>query len=496
MLLHDLLDATEVLDVADDAPVAITEVTHDSRSVHPGALFCCIPGARADGHAHAGAAVARGAAALMVEHAVAVTPHVPQARVRSVRRAIGPVAARFHGEPSRRVPVIGVTGTNGKTTTTFVLGAILGAAGHDPAVLGTLGVRFRAEAVPQPFTTPEAPELQRALADLVARGADVIAMEVSSHALAEHRVDGTHFAATCFTNLSQDHLDLHGSMDAYADAKARLFTVAFTDSAAIHEHDRFGAELARRARAAGVCVLTFALDLASADVRASVRHADARGSLVHVDGAGLDADVHVPLPGRFNVENALAAIATARLLDVDPAVVAAGVAATPAVPGRFEPVRSAAGTATPDPGITVLVDYAHTPTGISAALRAAHELTPGRVLAVFGCGGDRDADKRSAMGAAVGRGADAVVLTTDNPRSEDPDAIAAMAARGLDETGARYTVEPDRRLAIRAALAAARPGDVVMVLGKGAETEQILATGPVPFDDRVVAAQELESACS
>jgi UDP-N-acetylmuramoyl-L-alanyl-D-glutamate--2,6-diaminopimelate ligase len=489
--LHDLLDATEVLEIVhgpsgDAATTDVSDVTHDSRATHPGALFCCIPGDHADGHDFAPAAVEAGAVALMVEHAVA--PAVPQARVRSVRRSIGPVAARFHGDPSHALPVIGVTGTNGKTTTTFFLEAILAAHGLRPGVVGTLGVRFEGEVLPSPFTTPEATELQRNLAQLRDRGATAIAMEVSSHALAEHRVDGTRFAVACFTNLGRDHLDLHGSLDAYFAAKARLFTPAFTERAAIDVDDERGRELAGRARADGLSVLTFAIDT-DADVRLSVRTLDARGTTGRLTLPGGETDVEVPIPGRFNAANALAAAASAAQLGVDPPAIARGIAAVAAVPGRFERIHGHA-------PFDVVVDYAHTPDGIATVLDAARALAPGKVIAVFGCGGDRDPDKRAAMGAAAGRGANVVVLTSDNPRSEDPGAIAAMAVRGLDDVDAHYSVELDRRAAIRAAITAAAPGDLVMVLGKGAETGQQIGTTRVPFDDRVVVAEELESAWS
>jgi len=491
--LHDLLDATEVLELVHEpvggtAAVDVSDVTHDSRAVHAGALFCCIPGARVDGHDFAVAAVGAGAVALLVERTV--PPAVPQARVRSVRRAIGPIAARFHGEPSHGVPVLGVTGTNGKTTTTFVLQAVLAAAGAHPAVVGTLGVRFGGAVLPTGFTTPEATELQRTLADLRARGADAIAMEVSSHALAEHRVDGTEFAVVCFTNLGRDHLDLHGSLDAYFAAKARLFTRAFASRAAVNVDDAHGAELAARARADGLEVRTFGLDVATADVRLLDLGSDPAGTsarLVLADGD--TAAVRVPLPGRFNASNALAAAATASFLGHDAATLARGIATTDVVPGRFEPV----GVGGP---VSVVVDYAHTPDGIATALAAARQTGAGRVIAVFGCGGDRDPAKRAAMGEAAGRGADLVVLTSDNPRSEAPEAIAAMAAVGLDAVGATYTVELDRRTAIHAAIAAARPGDLVMVLGKGAETGQRIGARTLPFDDRVVAGEALESVWS
>jgi UDP-N-acetylmuramoyl-L-alanyl-D-glutamate--2,6-diaminopimelate ligase len=489
--LHDLLDATEVLEIVHDpsgdaTQTDVSDVTHDSRATHPGALFCCIPGLHADGHDFAAVAVDRGAVALMVERVVA--PEVPQARVRSVRRSIGPVAARFHGEPSRAMPVLGVTGTNGKTTTTFFLEAVLAAAGRRPGVVGTLGVRFAGDVMPMPFTTPEATELQRALAELRARGADSVAMEVSSHALSEHRVDGTVFAATCFTNLSRDHLDLHGSLDEYFAAKARLFTTEFTEQAAINVDDPRGVELVTRARAAGVAVRTFGLDT-PADVGLRDVRVDATGTSGRLTVAGESVDVVVPVPGRFNAANALAAAATASFVGIDAATIARGIAAAGPVPGRFERIPS-------DAPVTVVVDYAHTPDGIATALAAGRAMVRGRVLAVFGCGGDRDPDKRAAMGAAAGRGADVVVLTNDNPRSEDPAGIAAMAAHGLDDAGADYSVELDRRAAIRAAIRAAAPGDLVMVLGKGAETGQQIGEARLPFDDRVVAAEELESAWS
>lgn len=490
MQLHDLLDATEVLEIIDDAPVRVLDVIHDSRAASPGSLFCCIRGGRTDGHDHARAAVAAGAVALLAERRVTdLDRPVPQVIVGSVRAAVGPVAARAAGDPSRQVPVFGVTGTNGKTTTVTMLAAILAAAGRRPAVVGTLGVHFGSDVVATGFTTPEAPELQRTLADLVARGADAVTMEVSSHALAHRRVDGTHLAGAGFTNLSPEHLDEHGSMDAYLAAKTRLFTGGFTDRATVCIDDAAGRDVAAAARAAGLTVRTVALDSADADVTAHDVVVAATGTTAVVDGLDGSLDVSVPLAGRFNLANALVAVGMAAQWGVSPDALVHGLAGVAVVPGRFERVVSAA-------PVTVIVDYAHTPAGIAAALRAARELTGGRVLAVFGCGGDRDAGKRPEMGAAAGALADAVVLTSDNPRSEDPAAIAAAAATGLDRVGASYSVELDRRAAIAAAIGAARPGDVVMVLGKGAETGQIVGTERRPFDDRVVAADLLEAACA
>jgi UDP-N-acetylmuramyl-tripeptide synthetase len=492
VLLHDLLDATDVLEVLNDSPADVSDVTHDSRSVHPGALFCCVPGGRVDGHAFASAAVDRGAVALLVEHGVA--PVVPQARVRSVRDALGVLAARVHGNPSHHVPVVGITGTNGKTTTTFLLEGVFAAATLDPAVIGTVGVRYGGRVEPVAFTTPEAPDLQRTLAALRERGADIVAIEVSSHALSERRVDGTRFAAVCFTNLTHEHLEYHGTLEEYFAAKARLFTPVFSDRAAINIDDAHGEALVVRAAEAGLEVVTYGIDDATgngagANVRAQDLRGDATGTSfrLHVDGDGVD--LRIPLPGRFNVANALAAAATASALDLDLATIALGLAGAPAVPGRFEPI----GSGTP---IAVFVDYAHTPDGIETVLAAARGLTLGRVIAVFGCGGDRDPAKRAGMGAAAGRGADVVVLTTDNPRSEAPAKIAAAAEAGLRSVDATYTIELDRREAIRTALCAAVGGDTVLILGKGAETGQQVGDELLPFDDRLVAAEELESAWS
>ncbi|MEP6624235.1 MAG: UDP-N-acetylmuramoyl-L-alanyl-D-glutamate--2,6-diaminopimelate ligase [Acidimicrobiia bacterium] len=487
MRLHDLLDATDVLELFNDAPVVVIDVHHDSRSVAPGSLFGCVVGAHADGHRFAGDAVERGAVALLVERPVPFV--VPQARVASVRRALGPVSARVHGDPSRRMPVVGITGTNGKTTTAALLEGIAEAVGLRPAVIGTLGVTFEGATADNPFTTPEASDLQRTLAALSTSGAGFVVMEVSSHALAEHRVDGTTFAAVVLTNVTHEHLDYHGTFEAYFAAKARLFEPEFSSRAVLNLDDARGRELARRVRATGVDVISYGIDAPDADVRATDLVADAGGTRFRLMLRDAVQDVALGLPGRFNVANALAAAATGLALDIDGAAIAAGLAEVRSVPGRFEPV----GPGTP---IAVIVDYAHTPDGITTALGAARAVTPGRVIAVFGCGGDRDAIKRPLMGVAAGRGADVVVLTSDNPRSEDPEVIADAAAAGLHEAGVSFVRELDRRTAIRLAIESAQPGDTVMLLGKGAETTQQLADRTVDFDDRVVAAELLESVCN
>ncbi len=487
MRWHDLLDATDVLEVFHDSPVDVSDVTHDSRAVRPGGLFCCFRGAHRDGHDFAAEAIGNGAVALLVEREVELP--TPQARVRSVRHVAGPVAARVHGNPSHQVPVVGITGTNGKTTTTFLLEAILAEAGHHPALVGTAGVRLDGASVgTASFTTPEAPDLQRTLADLVARGADIVAMEVSSHALAERRVDGTRFAAVGFTNLTHEHLDYHGTIDEYFEAKARLFTSEFASTAVINIDDEHGNALVARATADGLDVVLFGIDpvgeSAIPRLMATDLRLDPTGTRFRLTLDGERVELRLPIAGSFNVANALAASGLAAVVGVGLEVIAAGLSRAHGIPGRFESVG-------PGVPIGVLVDYAHTPAGITTVLAAARESCEGRIVAVFGCGGDRDSEKRAGMGAAAGRGAEVVVLTTDNARSEDPAVIAAAAEVGLQSVGANYTVELDRRRAIRAAMAEAQPGDTVMILGKGAETTQQIGETLVPFDDRTVAGEEL-----
>ncbi len=443
-------------------PVEVTSITHDSRHVRPGALFCCVPGATADGHDFAPAAVSAGAVAVVCERTVAVP--VPRLRVASVREAMGPLAAAFHGHPSRKMAVAGITGTNGKTTVAHLLRSILERDGRRTGLVGTLtGAR----------TTPEAPELQTELARMADGGTTAVAMEVSSHALAQHRVDGTEFAVVAFTNLSRDHLDFHGSMDEYFEAKARLFSPAFTGDAVVDVGSGYGLVMAERAERAGLRTIRCSLDDA-AGVEVAATASRFRWSGV---------DVEVRLGGRFNAANAIVAATTAGVLGVAASVVAEGIGAAGPVPGRFEPV---------DEGqpFRVVVDYAHTPDGLDQVLRAAREVSDGRVIVVFGCGGDRDRTKRPEMGLVAGTLADRVVLTNDNPRHEDPSSIIEEVRAGVPADAA-LTVEPDRRAAIEAAIAAAEPGDIVVIAGKGHETTQTIGDTVVPFDDRDVARDAL-----
>jgi UDP-N-acetylmuramoyl-L-alanyl-D-glutamate--2,6-diaminopimelate ligase len=473
--LSELAAASPEHQIRGDASVRVSDVVVRSSETRPGALFACIPGTNTDGHAFAGDAVERGAVALLVERWIDAP--VPQLRVPSVRVAIGPIAADVFGRPADRMTVVGVTGTNGKTTTTYLLESVFRVAGRRPGVIGTTGVRIDGEVTPFPRTTPEAPDLHRLLARMEGTGVDAVAMEVSSHGLDQHRVDGVRFACAVFTNLSRDHLDYHPTMEAYLAAKARLFTPGMSSAGVVNVDSPEGRSIA----APGLPILTYAVD-AEADVRARGVVATADGIRFTVDGTLVESR----LRGRFNVENCLAAFAAARVVGIDDAVAAGGIAALRGVPGRLETVERGQ-------DFLVIVDYAHTPDGIRNVLRAARPLARGRVIIVFGCGGDRDRDKRPLMGAAATSMADLSIVTSDNPRSEDPLAIIAAIEPGARAGGKPYEVEPDRRAAIARAVELAAPGDVVVIAGKGHETAQEFADRTVPFDDRLVAADALRA---
>jgi UDP-N-acetylmuramoyl-L-alanyl-D-glutamate--2,6-diaminopimelate ligase len=454
--------ALVVLEPAGSGAVEVTSVVHDTRAVTPGALFCCVPGAQVDGHELVGEASAAGAAALVVERTV--DSELPQLLTPSVRDAMGPIADAFWGHPSESVTVVGVTGTSGKTTTTHLLDAIFRAHGWSSSVLGTLS---------GPRTTPEAPELQAHLAEERDAGRRAIAMEVSSHALAMGRVAATRFAVSVFTNLSHDHLDFHRDLDEYFEVKATLFTPRYSDLAVVNLDDERGRELASRE-----AIPTVGYSLA--DVR------DLELGPTSCAFRWRDQAVSLSLGGRFNVSNALGAATAAAHLGVEPATIAAGLSQAPPVPGRFEAV---------DEGqpFAVLVDYAHKPGAMEGALAAAREATRGgRVIVVVGAGGDRDVSKRPEMGAVAARLADRVVLTSDNPRSEDPLAIIDAIRAGMP-ADAPVAVEPDRAAAIARAVGEAAPGDVVVIAGKGHEAVQVVGERTIAFDDREVARQALRA---
>ena len=467
MLLTRLLADVEVVETRGPVDgVEIHAVDFDSRRARLGSLFCCVPGATTDGHDHAAEAVRGGAAALLCERFVAVD--VPQARVPAggVRPAMALASAAFFDHPSRHLATVGVTGTNGKTTVTQLVRSVLDTAGMPTGVVGTLtGER----------TTPEAPELQALLAGFRDAGRRAVAMEVSSHALTQHRVDGISFDVCAFTNLSHDHLDHHHSMEAYFAAKAGLFTPGRCRLAVVNVDDPWGERLAHQIE--GVEVVP-------------VRRSDASDIALSVGSSSFRWRSHpvtLPMTGVFNVDNALLAAAVAIRLGVDEEAVVEGLRRAEAPAGRMEVV-------TAGPPFAVLVDYAHTPAGLGVALASARRLAgDGRVVCLFGCGGDRDPDKRPLMGEVAGRMADITVLTSDNPRSEDPLAIIDQVRGGVPRD-AELVVEPDRRSAIERAVALARPGDVVLLAGKGHETTQVVGGVALPFDDRTVAREALGTA--
>jgi UDP-N-acetylmuramoyl-L-alanyl-D-glutamate--2,6-diaminopimelate ligase len=449
---------------AGSADPEITSVAYDSRTVGSGTLFCCIPGSTADGHDFADAARRAGAAALVVERELPLD--IPQVVTSDARSAMGHLAAAIEGHPCRDLTMVGVTGTNGKTTTTHLIAAILSEAGMPTGVIGTLtGVH----------TTPESPDLQRRLAEMRAGGDTAVAMEVSSHALALHRVVGCSFAVGVFTNLGRDHLDFHGTVERYFAAKAALFTPELCAVGVVNADDVHGRLLIDAAR---IPIVGFsAEELTDVVVTASEHSYTWRGQ-----------QITVRMGAHFNVMNSLAAATAAAALGLDPAVIAAGLRNARPVPGRFEAVDAGQPFA-------VVVDYAHTPDGLREVLTTARQVADGaRVIVVFGCGGDRDREKRPEMGQVAAGAADVVVVTSDNPRTEDPEEIIASIISGIadDYRDTVVAVEVDRRRAIDTALRAARPGDVVVIAGKGHETSQTIGATVVPFDDRAVARSLLE----
>ena len=458
-------------EVMGDGPeVEILHLAHDTREVREGSLFFCVSGFTRDGHDLASEAIARGAVALVVERELGSA--VPEVIVSSVREAMAPAAARFHGDPTARLPVVGITGTNGKTTTAFLIRGMLEAVGRQTGLLGTVTSWVGGEQRATVRTTPEALELQATFAQMLTGGDQACAMEVSSHALALHRADAIHWAVAVFTNLTQDHLDFHADMDEYFAAKRRLFE-AGAETLVVNVEDPYGARLAADFPDA----VTVGID-ADAAVRAEDLESDATGTTFVVDGF----EHRVALPGRFNVLNALCAIAAVRALGIDPRAVAEALGRTGSVPGRFEPVDEGQGFA-------VVVDYSHTPDSLENALKAARELASGRVYCVFGAGGDRDRAKRPLMGAVAAELADVAVVTSDNPRSEDPQAIVDEILAGADGHAQGVL---DRREAIAHAVGLAEDGDVVLIAGKGHEQGQELANGiKVPFDDVAVAREVL-----
>ena len=474
MELEALIRALAPSVVAGARPAEIVDLAYDTRTVPAGALFFCVRGSTVDGHDLAWEAVEQGAVALVVERELDVG--VPQLVVPDSRAAMAVAADAFFREPTKELEIAGVTGTNGKTTTAFLLHAVLDAAGRRPGLVGTVRWVVGGEERPAPFTTPEAIELQRLFREMAGAGDRSAAVEASSHGSELKRLDRVRFDALVFTNLSQDHLDLHGTMDDYFQAKRRLFTGAAPPPAAVNVGDEWGRRLADEiADAHRAPLVTFGLE--EGEIRPEDLELRADGTTLRAAGIELETR----LRGRFNVENVLAAVAAGLLLDVEEDEIAEGIAAVEDVPGRFEAVEEGQPFA-------VVVDYAHTPDSLDTVLRAARDLGERKVIVVFGAGGDRDRGKRPLMGRVALERADHVIVTSDNPRSEEPLAIIQDVLQGA---GLDAEIDPDRRSAIERAILLAEPGDVVVIAGKGHEQGQEIAGTVHPFDDRAVAREAL-----
>lgn len=485
MKLSELAGGIAGVRVVRGGEIAVEKVQLDSRRIGPGDVFVAVRGIRDDGARHVGDALARGAAAVVTAPDAAPPHSGAWVTAEDVRLAAARIAARAWGNPTERLAVLGVTGTNGKTTTTFLVRSIWDAAGKSCAVIGTLGAHLPGGSLAQARTTPEAPELQEAFARALEQGADAAAVEVSSHALDLRRVDGTRFAAAAFLNLSPEHLDWHGTMEDYGRSKLRLFSELLAPGwapagprAVVNGKDPW----ADRVRAAVEGSLVFAVGGEDAEVTAHGVRPSEGGSAFTLVTPGGEADVALPLPGEHNVENALAAASLAYVMGIGTRVIARGLSAAAAPPGRFERVHHGS--------FSAYVDYAHTEDGVRLALTAARSVAGGRrVIAVLGCGGERDRAKRPAMGRTAARYADIAVFTTDNPRSEDPAAIVEEMLGGTGEHRARVRIVMDREEALAFAVQEAGPGDVVIALGKGHERVQSIGGVDHPFPEREILAR-------
>lgn len=482
-ILRELLEGLDAR-IIGDAGVPVLDVAYDSREVGEGSLFVALRGAHTDGHRFVAEAVRAGASALLVEEVPAVPPEgVTLAIVADTRPALAAASAALFDHPGRAMRLVGVTGTNGKTSTVRMLESIARAAGLVAGSIGTISVRYAGIEENASLTTPESTDLQRTLARMRDFGVQFAALEVSSHSLALRRVHTLRFEAAVFTNLTQDHLDYHADLDDYADTKALLFCSPQLDgTAVIHASDPQGERMASAALEAGNRVLRFARE-SDADLRSIKEQVGLLGSRFEIVSADGGCEIELPLPGDFQIENALAAAAAARALGIDWTAIRAGLEGCEPVPGRLERVSS-------DDGPAVFVDYAHTPDAIDAVLSRVRGFVRGRLICVFGCGGDRDRGKRPRMAEAACRSADHVVATSDNPRTEDPARILRDLEPGLS---GEYEIVEDRAEAIRRAVALAGPDDVVVIAGKGHEDYQIVGREKRPFDDREHARRALEA---
>jgi UDP-N-acetylmuramoyl-L-alanyl-D-glutamate--2,6-diaminopimelate ligase len=472
--LERLIAALAPADVVGRASTEVRELAYDARNMRPGSLFFCVPGLSADGHDFAAEAVGNGAVALVVQRPLELP--VPQLLVSDSRAAMAVAADEFFGRPTDELTVAGVTGTNGKTTTAFLLYAVLAAAGRRPGLLGTIETRVDGERRPATRTTAEAIDLQRLFREMLDAGDRSCAMEATSHGSALRRLDRVRFSALLFTNLSQDHLDFHRDLEDYFQAKRRLFIGAEAPPAAVNVGDAYGRRLAEELEQKGTPPITFGF---ADDAQIRPEQLDTSQPMAELVADGIR--LRTRLRGRFNVENVLATVAAGRLLELPDSAVAAGIESVAGVPGRFQTIEEGQ-------PFTVVVDYAHKPGALENVLRTARELTTGRIVCVFGCGGDRDRGKRPVMGRIASQLADVAIVTSDNPRSEDPKTIIDEIVAGMV---GEPEIEPDRRLAIERAIELAEPGDVVVIAGKGHEQGQEVGGTLLPFDDREVAGEVL-----
>lgn len=499
MTLHELLEKLPDREIHGNSAVRISSLTCDSRTVRPGALFFALRGSKVDGHRYIGKAVEAGAAAIILEEPATAPDEIPWCLVRDGRAAMGRISAIFNGDPTATKPLVGITGTNGKTTTTYLIEAILAAAGKPAAVLGTISYRFGATTIQASHTTPESTELQSAFRQLGEAGAEAFVMEVSSHALEQKRVDGCHFDVGIFSNLTRDHLDYHMTMESYLEAKIRFFTDLLRPTeekprrrAAINMDDPYGEEIARRSACP---VVTFGIQ-GKCDVRPTNVTSSVHGiSATMVTPSG-EFDIASRLLGRFNLSNILAAAAAGVALDLPLQAIKQGLENHTTVPGRMERVENRH-------GVTCLVDYAHTGDALENVLATLKEIATGRIITLFGCGGDRDNGKRPIMGRIAAAMSDLAIVTSDNPRTEEPLAILEQIKAGIAPLGIReyrsdelaesfsdkgFVVIENRHDAIRLAIRLAHPGDIVLLAGKGHEDYQIIGTTKHHFDDREEAA--------
>jgi UDP-N-acetylmuramoyl-L-alanyl-D-glutamate--2,6-diaminopimelate ligase len=504
MRIREFLAVDEVEEAAGDLDQEVKGLTYDSRKASVGQVFFAIPGEKVDGHEFIGEAVRRGATAFVFSRPGDWPRTLTSVRVKNVRRTLGLWAGHFYGRPSLKLKLIGVTGTNGKTTLTYLIEAILRAGGMEPGVIGTINYRYRGCEIPSHHSTPESLDLQELLDTMIRVGVNAVAMEVSSHALVQERVRGLDFDVGVFTNLSRDHLDYHRDMDDYFDAKSKLFTDFVKNSgksnkaAVIFGEDPRASVLMAKARDADLDVWSYG-EGRQWDIHPLAIEKDVTGLRGKIDAKGQVIEFISPLIGAANLQNIMGAAGVGLALGLEASAVTQGIRQLKAVPGRLEKVANAL-------GITVLVDYAHTPDALEKVLGAVRPLTRGRLITVFGCGGDRDRGKRPLMGEIAARLCDVVVVTSDNPRTEEPSAILNEVIGGIERTNLKklpevqlknrsgYYAEVDRREAIRVALRAARPGDSVLIAGKGHEDYQILGTTKIHFDDREVVREELARA--